>query len=79
MYIVDENKQKITINNIKVKENYDDSVVIGNRMIKKTNLIIAGIIVAVGITMLGYFVYKYQQEKSSQKEEMEMVPIKKKK
>jgi hypothetical protein len=65
MYIVDENRQKITINKLDSKENYDDSVVIAGRMIKKNHLIIAGIIVAIGVVMLGYFIYKYYQSSES--------------
>jgi hypothetical protein len=66
MYVIDENKQKITISNVNLKENYDDSVVIAGRMIKKNHLIIAGVIVGLGVVLLGYFAYKYQQESSGE-------------
>lgn len=64
MYVIDENKQKITISDISLKENYDDSVVIGGRSIKKDHLYIAGAIVGLGVVLLAYFIYKYQQEPS---------------
>jgi hypothetical protein len=66
MYIIDENRQKITLKSLDSKENYDDSVVIMGRMIKKNHLILGGVIVSVGIVLLGYFVYKYQQSKESE-------------
>jgi hypothetical protein len=76
MYVIDENKQKITINNVNLKENYDDSVVIAGRMIKKNHLIIGGIIVGLGVVLLGYFAYKYQQESEGyEAPEMSEVPV----